>query len=94
MVYYRNLYLAVGPEKFMYEAILGDLGGNCIFMVVVAISVVCAVIELIYGVRKIRGSVSNITGMMLQWPVMWAIFKGLILIVWIVTSLLGFNLWY
>ena len=28
----------------------------------------------------------------MQWPIMWAIFKGLLLVAWIITNLLGIDL--
>ena len=87
MTYYRKLYLNINPANFMYEVIMA---GSGIFMIGGMASIVCAVIELFYGITKIRGIpfIKNIE----QWPVMWAIIKCLLLISCFFAVLMGVDL--
>lgn len=87
MVYYRKLYFIIDSENFMYEVIMS---GSGIFMIGGMVSIVCAIIELFYGIAKVRGTV--FIEKIEQWPVMWAIIKCLLLISCILVVLMGIDL--
>lgn len=87
MAYYRKLYLSTNSMNFMHEVIMS---GSGIFMVGGMVSIVCAVIELFYGIAKIRGS-AFIKGIE-QWPVMWGIIKCLLLFSCFLVVLMGVDL--
>lgn len=86
-MYYRNLYFTVPPSDFVHKVILA---GSGIPMIAAMVSILCAIIELIYGIRRMKDT--EVMTTIMQWPIMWAIFKGLLLVAWIITNLLGIDL--
>ena len=82
----KSIYLTASPDDFMNKVIFS--GG--VFVIIAFASALCAAIELIYWIRRKKNTDAMVT--IMQWPVMWAVFKVIMLIVWIITTLCGINL--
>lgn len=82
----KAIYLTTTPENFMNEVIFS--GG--VLVIIAFASALCAVIELIYWSKRKKNTDAMLT--IMQWPIMWAVFKVIILIVWIITTICGINL--
>lgn len=89
LMYYRNLYLKTGPENFV-EAMI--YAGSGILLIACTVSIVTAIIELIYGILRIRGRGPYETGNLRHWAMMWVVLKVVGIVLAVIMSFAGVDL--
>lgn len=87
--YYCYLYLTVGAVASAYEIIFAGMG---IPLVGCTVSILTAVIELLYGISRIQGKKPYASMILQQWPMMWIIIKCMMLFLGIAAWLAGIHI--
>ena len=86
LIYFQGLALRIGPDEFVFEAIMA---GSGIPFFGGFISIVMGVLEVNYGVKRIREGKQY--EVIREWPMIWVIVKCMLLFLIVFTSILGID---